>query len=119
MRIYIAGPMTGHEDLNRPAFLEAQKTLEAMGHEVFNPINHSQEVRHLALAVDLNWICMRAEGVVMLWNWVRSSGASAELATAKALGLSVWYQRATERDEFMSYDRFNAEGGRLDLGPAA
>ena len=119
MRIYISGPMTGYEDLNRPAFLKVQDTLEDMGHEVFNPINHSQEVRHLALAVDLDWICMKAEGMVMLFNWVRSSGAGAELATAKALDLPVWYQEALHPDQFMSYVQRSPKGGALYLGCAA
>lgn len=37
MRIYISGPMTGHSDLNRPAFDAAEKRLTAQGHFVINP----------------------------------------------------------------------------------
>ena len=36
-RIYIAGPMTGKPDLNRPAFVAAEKRLTAQGHFVINP----------------------------------------------------------------------------------
>ena len=54
----------------------------------------------------------------MLFDWVRSSGAVAELATAKALGIPVWYQVATELHRFMSYDRFSEAGRALYLGKA-
>ena len=37
MRIYISGKMTGHPDLNRPAFDAAEKRLTAQGHFVINP----------------------------------------------------------------------------------
>ena len=119
MKLYISGPMTGYEDLNRPAFRDAQITLESLGHDVFNPGNSPpNRTRRKYLEYDLGWICRQAEGMVMLFNWVRSSGAGAELATAKALGIPVWYQCATVRDEFMSYDPFDAKGGPLYLGRA-
>lgn len=37
MRIYVSGPMTGHPDLNRPAFDAAAKRLREEGHFVINP----------------------------------------------------------------------------------
>lgn len=37
MRIYISGRMTGHPDLNRPAFDAAEKRLREQGHFVINP----------------------------------------------------------------------------------
>lgn len=37
MRIYISGPMTGHPDLNRPAFDAAAKRLRENGHFAINP----------------------------------------------------------------------------------
>ena len=119
MRIYISGPMTGYEDLNRTAFRDAQITLEVMGYEAFNPCNHQQKTRRLALETDLAWICRKADMMVMLLDWARSSGAGAELATAKALGIPVWYQCATEDDRFMSYDRLHSMCGPLYLGDAA
>ena len=119
MRIYISGPMTGYEDLNRPEFRKVQAILETMGHEVFNPANHPQGARRLYLEAELSWICLHAEGMVMLFDWVRSSGASAELATAKALEIPVWYQVATERGKFMSYGRPARKNGAMYLGPAA
>ena len=119
MKIYISGPMTGYKDLNRLAFREVQETLEAMGHEVFNPTNTYHGTRRLSMEADLVWICRHAEGMVMLFNGVRSSGSAAELAAAKALELPVWYQIGTDLEKFMSYDRFSETGGALYLGKAS
>ena len=120
MRIYISGPMTGYEDLNWLAFKDAQITLENMGHEVFNPGNHRQgTTRRQALETDLAWICRKAGGMVMLWDWGQSRGAVAEYATANALEIPVWYQVALGSKKFICYDRFNAKGEALCLGRAA
>lgn len=35
--IYVAGPMTGLSELNRPAFMEAEKALTEAGFIVLNP----------------------------------------------------------------------------------
>ena len=37
MRIYVAGPMTGHPQLNFPAFHTEAARLRALGYEVVNP----------------------------------------------------------------------------------
>lgn len=37
MRVYCSGPMTGHPDLNRPAFDAAERRLSEQGHFVINP----------------------------------------------------------------------------------
>ena len=119
MRIYISGPMTGHEDLNRPFFRDAQFNLEDMGHEVYNPGEHTHATRRLCMEADLGWICRNAEGMVMLWDWGWSSGAGAELATARALALPIWYQEALHSEQFMSYDQRSPKGEALYLGRAA
>ena len=37
MKIYIAGPMSGYEDLNYPAFAQTAAVLRNAGHEVVSP----------------------------------------------------------------------------------
>lgn len=110
-RIYLAGPMTGIPHFNYPAFHAAAAGLRAEGHTVFNPAEHDTEMfgkdisnptgcaeqavrdhgfdRRAALKADLSWICDNAEAIALLPGWERSSGANAELALAKALGVEV------------------------------
>lgn len=113
MKYYLAGPMRGIPEFNFPAFKAAATNLRIMGHEVFNPAE-ADEKRHgtnigagnltgsedeaakvhgfnlrEALGEDLAWICKEADGIVLLPGWRNSKGATAEHATAIALGLEV------------------------------
>ena len=113
MRVYLAGPMRGVAEFNFPAFHAAAASLRAKGHEVFSPAEKDNE-RHgvdisrgnvrgdeaeaarvhgfslrEALGVDLAWICRRADAVALLPGWEDSKGATAERATALALGLTI------------------------------
>jgi hypothetical protein len=114
MKVYIAGPMRGIRDFNFPAFDEAADRLRAEGHEVFNPADRDRAVHgpnvnksetgdlsdpnvvasgfdlRSALGADMEWICRDADAIYLLPGWVNSKGATAERATALALGLEVW-----------------------------
>lgn len=108
-RIYIAGPMTGIADYNRPAFYETAEAFMEGGWEVFNPAELDEEVYgdteatieameadreaflRAALGSDLAWICAEADAIAMLPGWEKSYGARAEHATAVALGLQIIY----------------------------
>jgi hypothetical protein len=113
MKIYVAGPMRGVAEFNFPAFHAAAAKLRAEGHEVFSPAerdirvhgeafsknshdgdNDKAEREHgfnlrEALADDLAWICREADAVALMPGWVLSKGATAERATAIALGLEI------------------------------
>ena len=107
MKCYLAGPMTGYEDLNIPLFLYVSKKLRAAGYEVFCPgdlslatfgslenlKNHSDddlvELRKHQLSIELAWICRFAQRLYLLPGWEQSSGAKAEKATAEAIGIDV------------------------------
>jgi hypothetical protein len=107
--IYIAGPMTGLPDYNRPAFYEAEEAFKEGGWEVFNPADNDvllfgsheacdkaiEEDRQGALremlGSDLAFICYEADAIAMLPGWEKSLGARAEHATAVALGLQIIY----------------------------
>lgn len=113
MNVYLAGPMRGIKDFNFPRFHAAAKRLREQGHTVFNPAERDEErygkdisespSGHLqdaaqkgfnlreALSADLAWICAEADAIAMLPGWMKSRGATAELATAKALGLHIFY----------------------------
>ena len=113
MKIYLAGPMRGIPEFNFPAFSKATFLLRYLGHEVFSPAEqdnkkhgtdiskgnatgsvqqaaaqHGFNLRE-ALGVDLAWICTHADGIALLPGWRNSKGATAEHATAVALGLEV------------------------------
>lgn len=109
MKVYLAGPMRGYKDFNFPAFDAATAALREAGYEVFNPAERDRTVHgdninasangdladvpqfslRNALGADLAWICSKAEGIVVLPGWEKSSGATAEVATARALSLPV------------------------------
>ena len=109
MKLYVAAPMRGLPDFNFPALLAAAKRLREAGHDVFCPaerdlgvgfnptgMNGSHEDMagagfdlRAALGDDLAWITSTADGVLVLPGWEQSHGATAEVATARALGLLV------------------------------
>lgn len=107
LKIYLAGPMSGIEHYNFPAFFTAARKLREAGHEVFNPAEndmatgfnalgmegheaseHGFSLRN-ALKADLTWICENANAIALLDGWEDSKGVKAELALADALGIET------------------------------
>lgn len=90
-RIYIAGPMTGHPELNFPAFHAEATRLRGLGFQVVNPAEINDDPT-------AKWTdCMRADiaqlvtcdGVATLPGWQRSRGASIEVGLAQGLEMTV------------------------------
>lgn len=103
--------MRGIRDFNFPAFHEATKSLRERGHEVFNPaeleekefgigFNKSEtgdlkDIAHLnwdfrkAFFKDCEFVSLYADAVVVLPDWQKSKGATAEVAIARTLSLPV------------------------------
>lgn len=126
MKIYLAGPMRGIPKFNFPAFAAGAALLRAEGHEVFSPAEHDEavfykgfadnniegsedkaandagmsplELRRVLFAADLAWICKEADAIALLPGWENSKGVRAELATANALGLEVWYMFKSDEE---------------------
>lgn len=119
MKVYVAGPMQGYPEFNFPLFNMVAKQYRLRGAEVFNPAERDIE-RHGgvdiskgnadgninmaiaehgfslrdALAEDLDFICRKADTIVMLPGWEKSNGAQAEHRTAVALqgeGMRIVY----------------------------
>lgn len=91
MKTYLAGPMTGHPDLNFPAFHAEAARLRALGFEVVNPAEINTDP-------DAKWVdCMRkdiaalvtCERLALLPGWAHSRGALLEHHIAHALGLRI------------------------------
>jgi hypothetical protein len=106
MKIYIAGPMSGHEDWNFPAFFEAEEQLKELGYETLNPAtndgaNLETAIQNAISARDsgATWAgYMRrdlhslslSDAVCVLPDWKSSKGASLEVQVAQALGIPIY-----------------------------
>ena len=104
MRIYIAGPMSGFDNFNFPAFFAADEYLKKFGHEVFNPAQKDidewgdlETIKKKAnyrdcMRKDLNCILDWAEAIYLLKGWEQSRGAQIEKALAEVLNLEIMYE---------------------------
>jgi len=106
MKIYIAGPMTGHKDWNFPAFFEAEETLKGLGYEVINPAHNDGKTLEEALlragrpdAPNNTWgdymrrdlpHVLAVDCVCVLEGWRNSKGATLEVQVAEALDLPIY-----------------------------
>jgi hypothetical protein len=105
VRCYLAGPMSGRDNLNFPCFDSAAAYLKAMGHDVVNPadIDRSmgvdpskysaltevpESLRQDALARDFLELCT-CDAIALLPEWDTSRSAKAERFVAEQIGLAV------------------------------
>ncbi len=117
MRVYIAGPMSGHTAYNFPAFDRARNELQDLGHEVVSPADLDRadgieeagehdlgggekfEVGRAARAFFLRRdlaALLDCEALVLLDGWEDSQGANVELLVARSTDIPVyrWHERA-------------------------
>lgn len=95
MIVYIAGPMTGIEHFNYPAFDAAEVALNERGLSTLNPVQSEMEnttgepqawdwyMRHALRMVT------QADAICLLPGWQQSKGAQLEVTVAEALGLDI------------------------------
>lgn len=104
MKLYLAGPMSNRTRWNFDAFEAAADALRTAGHDVISPAEieldrgfdpsapveeFTPDKYQTALLRDLALIASEADGVAVLPDWQESNGATAEVALAVALGLTV------------------------------
>ena len=90
-KVYIAGPMTGIDDFNRPAFFEMEKILNGHDRIALNPATLPGGLRQSEY-MDICFAMIRAaDAVVFLDGWKDSEGAKAEYAYAKKIGLPLYH----------------------------
>ena len=87
--VYISGPMKGYPELNKPAFMAAEKMLKKKGLLVRNPASivgwpDSDYRWYLTQAIVM---MMKTDRIFMLDGWERSKGSCAESVLADALGI--------------------------------
>lgn len=94
--IYVAGPMTGIDEFNYPAFNRAATALGALGFKVLNPVTAEAENPTPGEPQTWGWYMRRslrmlthADGVALLPGWKHSRGANLEVDVANALRLDV------------------------------
>jgi hypothetical protein len=100
-RIYIAGPMTGIENYNRPKFNEAAAQWRETLHieHVINPAENFDGRLDLSYETYIRKSIEQVLGsshLYMLDGWKNSRGARLEHDMAMCLGLTVWYQRQSD-----------------------
>lgn len=90
-KVFISGPMSGIEDCNRTAFMEAEILLKRAGFDVFNPIIFAGlEGWSESEIMDLDLTALsKCNAIYQLDGWENSGGANVEWAYAKKCGLEV------------------------------
>lgn len=99
-RVYLAGPMTGYEDYNFPAFHRYAAYLRSLGATVFSPaendlilygsdfLEHPERAEfRKCMEDDLRWICRYADAIAVMPGYEKSKGVNVELTLARAIGL--------------------------------
>lgn len=98
-KVYIAGPMRGLVNDNRDHFFAVASCLRDLGYTVFNPAEHDIENNIPAgvtdgkqLKAQILWDLERiaeSDLVVLLPNWINSTGVRLELEMARFIGVPV------------------------------
>ena len=103
MKIYIAGGMTGHPELNWPAFDRKEKELSAQGWKCINPARLDREAGidpnremgqydYTACAYRDVMALLACDAIYLMADWQHSKGASWERALAKHHNIRRFYE---------------------------
>lgn len=91
IKLYVAGPMSGIEDFNYPAFHTAAEQLRISGYDVLNPADLKSDAPQ-----EWTWYMKRAigklvqcNGLALLDGWERSTGAIIEVNLAHNIGIEI------------------------------
>lgn len=90
--IFISGPMTGKDYLNRDAFNCAERQLGDLDFIVLNPAIFPDGLRPGQYMVMTLAMLEQADAIYLLDGWEYSKGATAEAVRARELGLMFYGQ---------------------------
>lgn len=98
MTIYLAGPMSGIELHNYPAFRAAAWALRERGYKIVSPHEETPCVDHAQpqawtyyLKHDLLTLLEKCDAIAFLPGWITSKGAQLEFAVASALEYKIFH----------------------------
>lgn len=109
--IYVAGPMTGYEHWNFPAFDAAADQLIAAGDIVYSPTDMDRarginedtspedfpaDAFAVAMQIDLTCIAAYCTHIYLLKGWSMSKGATIERQVAEATGKGILFAADAE-----------------------
>lgn len=92
MIVYIAGPMSGIDNYNRPAFFAAARQLAEAGHVPINPATLPTTLDDKTYMPICTSMIDGADAIYLLDGWERSGGAMAEFAYARRQGKQIFTQ---------------------------
>tara|TARA_R100001530_G_scaffold136362_2_gene116725 strand:+ start:3164 stop:3523 length:360 start_codon:yes stop_codon:yes gene_type:complete len=110
MKVYIAGPMRGKEELNFPEFRRVSKVWRDYGYEVINPADNPNlgdqiKDRNKYLKHDIVTIC-GVDALVLLKDWEESPGARLEAHIAQQLDLPIYLAHDVVRSSAVKIRHF-------------
>lgn len=96
MNYYLAGPMSGIEEQNYPAFVSACQQLRYAG---FNVLSPHESLPHPTQPDEAGWAellrhdtrsLLSCGGIILLPGWTKSKGARFEVNIALTLGMEIY-----------------------------
>lgn len=99
-KYYLAGPMSGYENYNYPAFADTAAMLRGSGLQIESPHELPWPDGHETMPLEKLWADMMkksgkmmrgCDGIILMQGWPASKGARKELSTALVAGWPVWF----------------------------
>lgn len=94
-RIYISGPISGHDlEERRKVFETACAVLESLGYEPVNPMKNglpADATTHQHMKRDFE-LLLTCDAIFMMRRWLHSKGCKVEFDMATAIGLPVYFE---------------------------
>ena len=102
MRIYISGPISDKEDLNRKAFKEVEELIRNKGHQPVNPHEVGKQIDGKSfdnlkdmyaeyMRLDIRAL-LDCQAIYLLRGWERSKGCLIEVDIANVLHMQFIYE---------------------------
>lgn len=102
-RVYISGPISGYDILERRNTFKAKETqLELMGYEPVNPMENGLPAdattnEHMKRDIEMLLTC---DCIYLMRKWTHSKGCQVEFEVATAIGLKVMFEESGETIKF-------------------